>query len=283
MSASVSTVNPIVETYSRLAREYDDEANFLSCWGRASERALSQIRLRDAYNVVVDMGCGTGRAIQALASAAPPRVRFIGVDPAENMCRIATQKAGGNAQVRILQGAFEKIPLETASADYLYSILAFHWVTDLQASVAEIARVLKPGGEIDLFFIGRDNGREFIQKTSAIFLRYMGPALLLDSARLRKQLTREAAFDLFAGAFGPSHVTVDESFTTYYDTLEGHWSWWVRVEGHFVKIPADKKEQCDREVKEALRSLEERRGIPYTIHELHVRLRNSDVLYPSNS
>ena len=35
------SVNPIVETYSRLAHEYDDEANFQSCWGRASEWALS--------------------------------------------------------------------------------------------------------------------------------------------------------------------------------------------------------------------------------------------------
>jgi len=266
-------VNPIVDTYSRLAREYDDDANFLSCWGRASERALSAIRLRDDYGVIVDMGCGTGRAIHALASSSSTRAQFIGIDPAENMCRIAAQKTAGQPGVQIRQGSFEKIPLQSASVDYLYSILAFHWVTDLTASVAELSRVLKPNGEMDLFFIGRDNGREFIQKTSAIFLKFMGPALLLDSARLRKQLTREAALQLFTGVFEPERVSVEESFTTYYDTLEGHWSWWVRVEGHFVKIPAEKKLQCDREVREALRSLQEPRGIPYTIHELHVKVR----------
>ena len=282
MSTGISTLesqNPIVETYSRLAREYDEEANFFSCWGRASARALSTIRLRDDYAVVVDMGCGTGRAIQALASAAPPHAQFIGIDPAENMCRIAAQKAAENKAVQIRVGAFEKIPLETASVDYLYSILAFHWVTDLAASVAEIARVLKPNGEMDLFFIGRDNGREFIQKTSAIFLKYMGPALLLDSARLRKQLTREAALELFSKAFEPPRLSVAESFTTYYDTLEGHWSWWVRVEGHFVKIPQEKKTACDREVREALQSLAGPQGIPYTIHELHVKLRRPRLLH----
>lgn len=278
MSTSVSAINPIVETYSRLAREYDEEANFLSCWGRASERALSTIRLREHYNLVVDMGCGTGRAIHALASTAQAHTRFIGIDPAENMCRIAAQKAAAQKAVQIRQGAFESIPLETASVDYLYSILAFHWVTDLAASVAEIARVLKPDGEMDLFFIGRDNGREFIQKTSAIFLKYMGPALLLDSARLRKQLTRQAASDLFSKVFESPRLSVQESFTTYYDTLEGHWSWWVRVEGHFVKIPQDKKAACDRDVREALQSLAEPRGIPYTIHELHVKLRRPGPL-----
>jgi ubiquinone/menaquinone biosynthesis C-methylase UbiE len=275
----ISAANPIVETYSRLAREYDEDANFHSCWGRASERALSGIRLREDYRLVVDMGCGTGRAVHALASSAHLHTQFIGIDPAENMCRIAAQKLAGQKEVQIRQGAFEKIPLESHSVDYLYSILAFHWVTDLATSVAEIARVLKPNGEMDLFFIGRDNGREFIQKTSAIFLKYMGPALLLDSARLRKQLTREATLRLFSKAFEAPRLSVGESFTTYYDTLEGHWSWWVRVEGHFVKIPPEKKAQCDHEVKEALQSLAEPRGIPYTIHELHVKLRRPDLLH----
>jgi ubiquinone/menaquinone biosynthesis C-methylase UbiE len=271
------TANPIVETYSRLAREYDEDANFLSCWGRASERALSSIHLRDDYKLVVDMGCGTGRAVHALASGAPAGVQFIAIDPAENMCHIAAQKTSGQAAVQVRQGSFEKIPLDTASVDYLYSILAFHWVTNLDAAVAEIARVLKPNAEMDLFFIGRDNGREFIQKTSAIFLKHMGPALLLDSARLRKQLTRDAALQLFSKALDPQHLSVDESFTTYYDTLEGHWSWWVRVEGHFVKIPAEKKAQCDTQVRAALQSLAGPQGIPYTIHELHVKLRRANV------
>ena len=99
----------------------------------------------------------------------------------------------------------------------------------------------------------------------------MGPALLLDSARLRKQLTRDAALQLFSGVFEPSCLSVEESFRTYFDTLEGHWSWWVRVEGHFVKIPPEKKTQCDRDVRAALQALSEPRGIPYTIHELHVQ------------
>ena len=60
-------------------------------------------------------------------------------------------------------------------------------------------------------------------------------------------------------------------------TIEGHWSWWVRVEGHFVKIPAEKKVQCDSQVREALQSLAGPQGIPYTIHELHVKLRHPNV------
>jgi hypothetical protein len=101
----------------------------------------------------------------------------------------------------------------------------------------------------------------------------MGPALLLESARMRKQLTREEAYQLFARAFDPGDLSVDESYHTYHDTLEGHWGWWVRIEGQFMQIPPARREACDREVKSALQGLAEPAGIPYTIHELHVKMR----------
>jgi ubiquinone/menaquinone biosynthesis C-methylase UbiE len=265
--------NPIVETYSQLADRYDDTLNMQSCWGRAADRALRSIVLGDRYRVVLDVGCGTGGALAHLASTRPG-TRFIGLDPADNMRKRALQRAGRYPNVEIRDGSFETMPLDAGSVDYLFSIFAFHWTTDLAASVRETARVLKPTGDLDLFFIGRNNGREFIEKSTPIFLKYMGPARLLNSARLRKQLTRDEAFRLFATVFDPDHLTVEESFDTYYDTLEGHWGWWVRIEGHFVDIPAEQKQQCDREVREALASLKRAEGIPYTIHQLHVKVRS---------
>ena len=268
-----STINPIVETYSRLARKYDDDSNLQSCWGRATEKALASLVIKDDYDVVLDVGCGTGRALLRLASNSRPGIQFIGIDPAKNMRRRALQRTNHHPGIKILDGSFEKIPLVSGSADYLYSIFAFHWVTDLDAAVKEISRVLKPTGEMDLFFIGRNNGREFIQRTTPIFLRYMGPARLLDSVRMRKQLREEEALRLFSRAFSLPQLSVEESYETYYDTLEGHWGWWVRIEGHFMQIPGAQREDCNRKVKDALLSLVEEKGIPYTIHQLHVKVR----------
>ena len=59
---------------------------------------------------------------------------------------------------------------------------------------------------------------------------------------------------------------VEESHNTFYDTIEGHWGWWVRNEGHFVQIPAHKKAACDQDVKHSLSDFEIEAGIPYTIH-----------------
>jgi hypothetical protein len=101
----------------------------------------------------------------------------------------------------------------------------------------------------------------------------MGPALFLDSARMRKQLKKEEAFQLFAATLPPERLSVEESYETYYDSLEGHWGWWVRIEGQIIGIPADKREACNCEVRDALLSLAGEKGIPYTIHRLHVILR----------
>jgi ubiquinone/menaquinone biosynthesis C-methylase UbiE len=110
-----------------------------------------------------------------LACNSTPSIEFIGIDPAKNMRGRAIERTKQNRNIKILDGSFQKVPLEARSIDYMYSIFAFHWTTDLEASVKEISRVLKPAAEMDLFFIGRNNGREFIQRTSPIFLKYMGP------------------------------------------------------------------------------------------------------------
>ena len=55
----------------------------------------------------------------------------------------------------VIEGRFESIPLESASIDYLYSVLAFHWTTDLEAS-ADI-------NERSPFFVGNTEVR-YVQR-----------------------------------------------------------------------------------------------------------------------
>src|SRR5262245_23076008 len=119
------TINPIVETYSRLARQYDDDLNLHSCWGRAAEKALASMVVKDNYQVVLDVGCGTGRALLHLASSSRSGVQFIGIDPAKNMRRRAVRRTRNVPGIRVLDGSFEHIPLASSSVDYLYSIFAF--------------------------------------------------------------------------------------------------------------------------------------------------------------
>jgi ubiquinone/menaquinone biosynthesis C-methylase UbiE len=268
-------MNSVIETYSKFAGEYDAPENLGSCWGCVGRHSLGLVTLAAKHKVVVDVGCGVGRELAQFASRHSADVQFIGVEPAANMRKIATERTARHSNVQVLEGSFENLPLASRSVDYLYSILAFHWTTDLDKSVAELARVLKPTGEMDLTFIGRQNGREFIRTTTPVFFKYMTPAMMVKAASLRKQLTLEQAVTLFGKAFEPPKLSVTESYLTYFDTLDGHWSWWVRIEGQLVDIPQAVRAECDRAVRAAIATLATEAGIPYTVHLLHARLRNA--------
>ena len=266
-------MNKIVEAYSRRAADYDDPRNLDSCWGRIARLSLDFVKLGERHRSVADVGCGSGRELANLARRSAPGISFFGVEPASGLRQIAAARANDLPNVRILDGRFEELPLASGSIDYLYSVLAFHWTTDLKRSVSEIARVLSRQGEMDLTFIGKHNGREFIRKTSPVFFRYLKPARMIEAAALRKQLSVEEATALFRERFDVPGLVVEESYQTFYDTLDGHWAWWVRIEGQLVDVAAETKAECDAAARAALASLEDERGIPYTVHLLHVRLR----------
>lgn len=262
----------IIDTYSKLANEYESLENLNSCWGLMTKHCLGLTRIKADASLVADVGCGPGIELAQIAQK-QPATSFIGVEPAEELRKSALSKASQLKNVAVANGRFEQLPMEDHSIDYLYSILAFHWTTDLQGSVKEFARVLKADGEMDLMFIGRHNGKEFIKQTSPIFYKYISPRVLMESAAMRQQMTREAADALFRPVFA-DRLSVTESYHTYYDTLEGHWSWWCRIEGQFVNIQPEVRAECDREVKAAIAELETEKGIPYTIHLLHVSVQN---------
>ncbi|MEN8158460.1 MAG: class I SAM-dependent methyltransferase [Myxococcota bacterium] len=266
-------MNKIIETYSKRADEYDDPRNLDSCWGRIATRALDTVKLAERHETVVDMGCGSGRELARLAEKTGPDVRFVGAEPAAGLRAIAAARAAALPNMNVISGRFEAIPLATASVDYLYSVLAFHWTTDLDASVAELRRVLGDRGEMDLTFIGKNNGREFIKATTPVFFRYVKPARLIEAAALRKQLSLDQANALFEKAFDAAELRIEESYHTFFDSLEGHWAWWVRIEGQTLAVPPEKKAECDAAVRKALADLETCEGIPYTVHLLHVSLR----------
>jgi ubiquinone/menaquinone biosynthesis C-methylase UbiE len=268
-----TTANPVVSGYSDLAAAYDSPANLRSCWGLSTDEIVSGLELKPTYRTVADIGCGTGQALVALAERAPASAELIGVEPAAQMRERAAHHTDRFPNVSILEGAFESIPIDSASVDYLYSIYAFHWTTDPVRGADEIGRVLAPKGELDLFFVGPNNGHEFNRVTTPLMRKYMGRAYMAMAAKMQRQISREKALEMFREVLGHEGLTVEESHRTYYDTLEGHWGWRVRIEGHFSRIPADKRAAFDAELREAIQALATERGIPYTIHQLRVRLR----------
>ena len=93
---------------------------------------------------VLEMGCGTGTTALRLA----PRVKaFVGTDQSSEMIRIARDKAAdehSNLEFRVL-GAAESAQLEEG-VDVVMGFNLFHLVPDADAVLADIFKILKPGG-----------------------------------------------------------------------------------------------------------------------------------------
>lgn len=263
----------IIETYSKLAANYESEENLQSCWGKAAQHAMGLLSLKEGNELVVEVGCGPGIQMASLIESSNDTLQFIGIEPADNLRNNAAERMKKYANARLLNGRFEELPLEPQSVDYLYSINAFHWVTDVEKSVAELDRVLKKDGEIDIIFSGRFTGKEFIAKTTPIYFKHLSARQIMDAALSRQRLTVDGVDDAFRPVFGSRNLSVSESYHTYYDTLEGHWSWWCRIEGQFSGVPEETKAECNRSIKEAIGTLATEEGIPYTIHLIHVRVR----------
>lgn len=273
----VEESHAIVDAYSELAEAYDDGGNARSFWDTIARSATDAIEPQRGYRVIADVACGTGTALARLAPRVADGVTLVGIEPAQRMRERALERTAGFPAVRVLDGSFESLPLEDRSVDYLFSHWAFHWTADPERAAAELARVLSERGELDLLFTGRHSGREFTPLISPVYARYLGLDGLLASVKRRRALTADSARTLFARHFAPSRLDVQDVYRTYHDTLEGHWAWWVRIEGHFADIAPEEREACDREVRQALAGLQDERGIPYTMHMVHVRLRGQAV------
>lgn len=94
---------------------------------------------------LVDMGTGTGRALEVLA---PVFERGIGIDLSREMLSMARAnlERAGLRHCMVRQGDITQLPLAAASADAVTLHQVLHYAADPAAVVAEAARVLRPGG-----------------------------------------------------------------------------------------------------------------------------------------
>jgi len=186
-----------------------------------AERAASFARVADAYEQarpgypadavlwlagetpcdVVDLGAGTGKLTRSLAALGH---HVVAVEPlGEMLDRLRAAVPG----VTAVAGSAESMPLPDGAADVVACAQAFHWF-DQEPALAEIARVLRPGGRLALVWNVRDERVPWVSELS-------------DAMVGRTGVDRGAAAPIEqSGLYGPvEHATFEHTQTVDRDAL----------------------------------------------------------------
>jgi SAM-dependent methyltransferase len=110
--------------------------------------AAMRARAPWAGRTLLDLGCGSGYWLGRYAGEA---AEVIGVEPDPRLLPLA---AGRDSRVRVLHGSAEHIPLADRSVDVVHARFAYFFPPGCDAGLAEVMRVLRPGGT--LVVIGND-------------------------------------------------------------------------------------------------------------------------------
>lgn len=129
--------------------QYLDAARKVPVIAQGKQWSFDQLRLANGHEVL-DVGCGTGEDVVAMAALVAPDGRAVGVDASEAMVAEATQRhnQAGGASFRHADAL--QLPFESATFDACRCERTLQHVEDPGQALSEMARVLKPGGRVAL-------------------------------------------------------------------------------------------------------------------------------------
>jgi demethylmenaquinone methyltransferase / 2-methoxy-6-polyprenyl-1,4-benzoquinol methylase len=139
-----------VELFSGLPQRYDALAEILSFGqnGRWRRELVNRLSVHQPATIL-DVATGTGGVAIALANATPARIT--GVDISEAMLgrgRQRVQEAGLAGRISLEQSRAEALPFQPRSFDAVSFTYLLRYVEDPAATLAELSRVLRPGGHM---------------------------------------------------------------------------------------------------------------------------------------
>jgi arsenite methyltransferase len=123
--------------------------------GIGNPHSIGAIR---AGETVLDIGCGAGMDLLLAARRVGPKGKAIGIDMTDAMVERAraSAAAAGLTQVEVRKGDATSLPVEDSSIDVIISNGVLNLVPEKQPAFAEIVRVLRPGGRLQLADITLD-------------------------------------------------------------------------------------------------------------------------------
>jgi ubiquinone/menaquinone biosynthesis C-methylase UbiE len=129
--------------FNQVARQWDEMRQvFFSDTVREQAYAAAKIQPGER---AADIGAGTGFVTEGLLQRG---AAVIAVDQSQAMLAVLAEKLGAAGQLECRTGQAEALPVESGSMDAVFANMFLHHVEDPAAAIAEMTRLLKPGGRL---------------------------------------------------------------------------------------------------------------------------------------
>jgi ubiquinone/menaquinone biosynthesis C-methylase UbiE len=239
--------------------------------GSAMTEAIVQAAQVSPGMSVLDIACGSGEPAISLATLLQDSGAVIGVDMAESALKTARERARhrGLANVRFQSADAHHLPFADAQFDRVTSRLGIMFFADLPNALREMRRVLKPSGRVTLLTWGV-MGQPYFSSTIGTLLR------CLPGSSMPQNALRMFAFGqpgLLAGQLrAAGFESAKEEFLTIPWTWPGTarevWEYFQEVTVPFApllqSIPADRREEVDAKVIQAITEYQEGNEVRFT-------------------
>ena len=122
-------------------------------------------------DVVVDLGSGAGIDILIAGKKVGPTGRVIGVDMTDEMIKRAEAniRSAGLKNVEVRKGIIEELPIDDSSVDWVISNCVINLSPEKSKVFNEIARVLKPGGQMLISDIVVENLPDWVRENEILY------------------------------------------------------------------------------------------------------------------
>ena len=174
-----AAADAVREMFTSIAPRYDVLNHVLSMnvdrlWWNRTARVFTEI-LRSPSAEVLDLCCGTGDMTFALyRRAGDSGARFFGADFSHAMLVRAREKSGSR-KIRWIEADALNLPLASARFQLVTSAFGFRNLANYDRGLAEIYRVLAPGGEVGILDFGEPKG--LMGQMYRVYFRRVLPAI----------------------------------------------------------------------------------------------------------
>ena len=169
----------VAEMFNQIAYRYDFLNHFLSGGIDKGWRKKAILELRSIKpKIILDVATGTADMPMMMMKLLIPE-RIIGIDISEGMLALGKQKivsAGLQESISLQTGDAEDIPFPDASFDGITVAFGVRNFQNLEKGLAEMYRVLRPGGKLVILEFSRPD-KGFFLPFYKIYLRFIAPRI----------------------------------------------------------------------------------------------------------